>query len=489
MIAKINRYLLTHFPLIWNTRVHWLLLTNFILYIIFFIVGYFSIRENTMSRFWNISAVGGDQLIIFSVLCSLLVLIVWLVFYLRNNAFKSFYRIGRFYMAKEFLLVLLIVFSSIIYFEAFNYGVSCHIRKIVPMERFTNEVNLVNNALAFIPVTKPPYFILNSCSERQKHGDKYDQVLPNEYFVDVVINKALNRPDAFSYRNYCTNFLDYSYRNIESGDNLSLKRLRWINKHNTDSISKEINDLLAICKKYNITYRLKSNELVNNVFADKYNRVIKWISTQQYDYSTDPDDKWFLNLYQVSETYSLINSAHDEERGYFKKNWEAVIEIYVALCFSIILLCYRRFSKKAFLFSIVGAIVCFILISSFIIATRSREETIISIPAFLSILFLIAALGYMQTNRHKRISAIFLQWHAALLPFFFFSIISYATERYRDLYVTGETELTMAAKYPVLSWIDHHVYELNVLNLAFSILYIAIVFNAIAKKHYSLPEE
>src|SRR3712207_1270155 len=110
MFKKWNNHLLTHYPLLWNTRIVWVLAFNFLLHLLFLVSGFFSLRAADIIHYSSIWSVGGPSLFTLSVLCSLLVLIVWLIFYLRNNAFKNFYRIGRWYLAKEFLLIMIVVF-------------------------------------------------------------------------------------------------------------------------------------------------------------------------------------------------------------------------------------------------------------------------------------------------------------------------------------------------------------------------------------------
>src|SRR5215218_10360490 len=142
MIKKINQYLLTHKPILWNTRIVWILAINFILHFFFFISGFLSISAKYIVGHSSIHSVGGPGLYTFSVLCSLLLVIVWLIYYLRNNAFKNFYRIGKWYLVKEFLLILTILFTSITYFESYHYGIKLKVRSITSKTVFEKEVSI-----------------------------------------------------------------------------------------------------------------------------------------------------------------------------------------------------------------------------------------------------------------------------------------------------------------------------------------------------------
>ncbi|HWJ92989.1 MAG TPA: hypothetical protein VNR87_17870, partial [Flavisolibacter sp.] len=148
---KFNQYLLTRYPLIWNTKLVWVLIANCIIHLVFFALGFASLSLKTIRDFNSVWSVGGGTLFTFSILCSLLVIIVWLVYFLRNNAFKNFYRIDRWHLAKEFIIILLIIFSSINYFGSYNSGVRLKGRAITNRAALVKEINNVNKAIAFVP--------------------------------------------------------------------------------------------------------------------------------------------------------------------------------------------------------------------------------------------------------------------------------------------------------------------------------------------------
>ncbi|MGZ8537004.1 MAG: hypothetical protein ACXWV9_02020, partial [Flavisolibacter sp.] len=68
MIKRINQHLLTHYPLIWNTRIIWVLSANFILHLLFFLAGFASINSLDFTRYNSIWKVGGSSMFTFSIL-------------------------------------------------------------------------------------------------------------------------------------------------------------------------------------------------------------------------------------------------------------------------------------------------------------------------------------------------------------------------------------------------------------------------------------
>src|SRR5688572_1419910 len=289
MIKRINQYLLTHYPLIWNTRIIWVVSANIILHLLFFLSGFVSISSMEFTRFSGIWEVGGVSMLTFSILCSLLVLILWLIYYLRNNALKNHYRIDRWYLLKEFLIILIIVLSSISFFNSYNEGVRSKIRTITPMSEFRKELNIANHAMAYIPQNKNDYFVLNNCENRKLHNlsgsffvytDTIETAInPNAYLV----KEALKRPDAFSYKNYCdipNNNFDYA--GYDNADQIAMIRNNWIDHLRKDSIRQMIVSFLDICKKYNVDHRLDIDLLVNNIFLTSQYNVSSFVPTEKY---------------------------------------------------------------------------------------------------------------------------------------------------------------------------------------------------------------
>lgn len=98
MLKKINQKLLSQYPLLWNTKAVFVLPLAALIHLLFYLVGFFvpiQVDELWMQHYFEDFT---ETMI--SVLISTLIIIIWLVFYLRNNPFKSFYTLGRAYMFK-----------------------------------------------------------------------------------------------------------------------------------------------------------------------------------------------------------------------------------------------------------------------------------------------------------------------------------------------------------------------------------------------------
>ncbi|MES2882675.1 MAG: hypothetical protein V4676_11040, partial [Bacteroidota bacterium] len=317
-MKKINNYLLTHHPLLWNTRIVWVLLCNVVLHLLFFLAGLASISAKTISSFYGVWSVGGGSLITFSVLCSLLVIIVWLVFYLRNNAFKHFYRIGKWYLAKEFLLILIVVLSSISYFHSFNYGIKTEVRSITGEAEFVNEINAVNRAMVYLPQNFNSYFLLNNCSNLASRGDT-ELVFNNTDTAYVNLTSERNReikaallsPDAYSYRNYCELFFSpFAYPSLLTKQQVSNKNIALLQASNKTEVREAIVALQTISDKYAIEYKLSADTFTRLAFA-KNNKLRYLVPDQKYidQYGRGLENDFYFPRYDLVRVFDFINDC------------------------------------------------------------------------------------------------------------------------------------------------------------------------------------
>lgn len=500
-MKKLNQHLLTNHPLLWNTRVIWVLGFNLILHILFFLSGFGSVEAVNFTRYNSLESVGGISMYTFSILCSLLVIIVWLIYYLRNNAFKNFYRIGKWHLATEFGIILLVIFTSIIYFESFNYGVRVKVRSVTGTTRFAEEVNTVNHALAYIPLNRESYFILNNCEGRRKqHQLNFQNPGYPENIVtgldtsNATIRSALQREDAFTYKNYCDLYLSFSKNDrIDSAELMSSRKNRWIDNHNADSIQLLLKSFLKILNKYGVEYRLNADSLVSTVFSTPLNKVQNLITSSDYEansYGKEFPNNQFLKDYQVRNVFDFIYECYPTPDHLEDRKNILTVEAYVALCFSILLLCYRRFSRRVFLISIVGTIVWSILIGLLVSGSGGSGSFFAVICLLLFACFFGVAYANLKTRSAKTTSGALFNWHAYLAPFAIMFVQLIIQVYYDDRIIPqGAGPDYVKNNYPFSHWVIEHHWEIILVNLFLVILYIAFVFNQLTRRWHEMPEE
>lgn len=162
-INKINKILLENYPLIWNTRLLWMILVNIIIYIFFFVFGYSSVdnlkdlQENLNLESFFHSSSG----VYYNILISIISIIVWIVFLFRNNAFKSNYYLKKGLLFKQFCIMLFVFFISSSHFFSFKKGLVLKIKTLYTWEEVKKDIDTFNKLALFTIQTQNEYDIDN----------------------------------------------------------------------------------------------------------------------------------------------------------------------------------------------------------------------------------------------------------------------------------------------------------------------------------------
>jgi hypothetical protein len=488
------------------------LAANAIIHILFFLGGYASLSAGSaMQRY----AYGfySPGLIMFSVLCSFVVLVLWLVFYLRNNAFKSFYTIGKWHLIKEMLIVMAIIFTAINFFESYNAGFRAKGRSITNSSRLLKEANTINLAMAFIPYSKSDYFILRTC-EKDNSGitSSYydyenldtintmmavrdtasDEFNANDNRLDsmgIVKRNALRKPGAISYLHYCKTFimLDDDTGFVNNGK-LKATVNRWVKNHDADSVKFILDEYWKVCKKYGIDFSLNTAQLASLPFDDSVHTVSNLVKTSKYD-GENAGNNAYISIYELQQSMEFAESCQAGKGKYLKDH--LLPSLYVMLFIGIVIICYRRFSKKAFFISLVGAVVWFIFFG--LLGAASASVDVVGVLfLFLFVLFGIVGFAQLKNKSQKTLTGIFLNWHIYTFPLIFPAIAGIIIANYENFSGYTGYNLNMidyCEIYPFSCWVSKHFKEIAWGNFAISLLYCIFVFNGIAKKWHVMPDE
>lgn len=157
-IYKTNQYLLERFPTVWNTRLIWMLLTALLLHIIFFGFGYFTLTNPRMlqERFVKDIFFNNGTVFLTSII-SVLLLVVWLIYMFKNNAFKNLYPITGSKLFGQFLCYLIIIFSSSSFFLSYNYGIKTYIASTYSDSQINKEIEIANDVAMFFSESVSDY--------------------------------------------------------------------------------------------------------------------------------------------------------------------------------------------------------------------------------------------------------------------------------------------------------------------------------------------
>jgi hypothetical protein len=499
MFNKINRYLLTHYPLLWNTRFVWIIAANLVLHFFFFLGGFSSVTTSRISAYGHPFEVGGGNMITFSILCSILSLTLWLVFYLRNNAFKIFYRIDRWHLARETLLILVIIFTSINYFHSFIYGVRVKVRTITSISDFVNEVNLANRASVFIPTDSKNYFILNNCQGRKEFPVPFSIRMDensNRYSGEknyLLIRDAMVKPDAFSYKNYCDQeYSGYEYAGIFEAPLISSLNNNWIDNNRRDSVEKSIQELISLCRRYGIDLSLPPDSLTALVFQSPYHTISWLVPGQQYDYSSNTEshiNPFYFDSYDLSRTFDFIYDCLPNSVSLNDQVESLLLQAYVALFLSVLVLCYRRFTRKVFLISLIGSIVWAIITGLIAAMSNGNEDTILYWSIFLCLGFGILGLLILSISESKTFTGILFTWHAVLVPFVLLFVMSIISNYFVRRHGYERPLKEVALENPFSYWVWSHTQLITIINLFLIIIYFTFLFNKWTRMWIEKAEE
>ncbi|WP_052466911.1 hypothetical protein [Psychroserpens damuponensis] len=150
-IYKTNQYLLERYPTIWNTKLVWMLSLAFILHLLFFVFGLFTLANPKMLQERHVKSIFFENGSIFlSIVISILLIVAWVIYMFKNNAFKNFYPSTRLKLFGQFISYLVIIFSCTTFYISYQYGMKTQIATTYPDEQITKEIEIANDAALFL---------------------------------------------------------------------------------------------------------------------------------------------------------------------------------------------------------------------------------------------------------------------------------------------------------------------------------------------------
>lgn len=502
MFKKTQKYLLLNHPLLWNTKMapaSFILLT---FHLIFFVIGYINgtIDFSDTSQNYNSN---DDVVIGFSMLISILSVIVWIVYYFKNNAFKSYYPKSNFALLKEWLLILLICFLATSFSMSYSLGKNLKIRGYYTENEARKRCETLSKASIF-------------------YGESYD----NDPEIDSMINDTMRtvRLDymVFNKKKYPLESLinkdieNYSFFDSTWDSLTKVKVKNWLVNNQVDSVKAVMKNYFAIVREH----QLKSNIDENKWFTLTYNpptfdqkRVIAeherdFYNDGNYNYEHDyaePATAEYIEqeskeLDSVNEYIKYIGNdkyvyyksyvpASQLEFNYEKISYshtntlipsELALGIwYFAMAFSILLFSFKVTSGRNWLIALVSLGVLNIVLG--ILSAVSNSEYYYFIGLLLITLFAFGYLIFVVIRKTKKgISGITLNallWLTpAVIPIAFQLTIDFLRWKYGYYnYYRGDynyPEEFNYEKYPLLKFMEDNGEGMLWFNLLFILLMI-----------------
>jgi len=425
-ITKINKYLLEHYPLIWNTRLFWMILINIFAHLLFFIMGYFAVgsMEDLKLRYSLSDYFSGTSVIFYNYLISILMILVWVIYYLRNNAFKNFYKLQPLALFKEFCIIIFILFISATQYLSFEQGIQIKVKNLFSWEEIDQDIQTFNRTGVFLaqqdsdydiqnkkyptpfplkvatenennPVSKidttRAYFVYKGFRYQffeidKEYVKKYREENPYYYGYDYDFKHRIVKDVSQFKEHIDPTLLNYSKRLFQTGqDSLDLEKQiasheQILTKGFSGDIESELKTMIALLNKYEVDHNLTVDawlpmvdnpplyhleELIATVDPKKKNQ---FTSSGYSDIVMNETERYSMTLPRSEELYCDF-----ERLDYFFGNVYSAhfpssemvftfVILYVVFFFGLLLFIFKTTSLRSLLLSIVSAILLLVLI-------------------------------------------------------------------------------------------------------------------------------
>jgi hypothetical protein len=491
-MQRINKYLLTHYPLLWNLRIHIVWPVILLLHILFFLTGYTSISFPASLRWSSLHAEGGT--ISMAVLCALIVGILWLVYYLRNNAFKSFYPLKPGRLAAEALLILITCIGLISFIPTYHGGTYGHLRGLTSSTNLSRETNITNLAHHFIPFSREAFSSTNDCAYRQNEEDAYNPEMVEAAPTAVTTTPAV---DTFSYLHYCHNDVAIGdEENIRTDRQNDTIAKRWLLNNQQDSVATVIKEYLALVKKYGGNYRFNADQHTRQIFSEQgfpIRYIINQYDNQDYvetDTGITPTTAPTVYIQEqgLTDGLSIIARAR---RGWLNSE-TAIFLLYWSLGIALLIFSFRITQVRVWFIAIIGCgIWCAIfgVLAAFGSGVDSGYA-LSFIFILLSIAFAIASITLIRSKQSKRNAGVLYLWSLWSTPALIPTIMVWLQHitSPKDIYEPVR-KISITPPAPLYDWIQSNWPLIATSNLTLFLLLLIFLYIPLARKWQAMPEE
>ncbi|OAD46407.1 hypothetical protein [Polaribacter atrinae] len=498
-INKINKYLLEHYPLIWNTRLVWMLGVNIIVHLLFFLIGFSSVNGLADLKehykldnfFFNTSNV------YYNVLISIFILLIWIIFYLRNNAFKNLYSIKKGMVFQQFCIVFLIILISTSQFYSFKAGLKIKTRSLYNWQELDRDIKVFNKFSLFLMQEQVKYEIdkkeypapfplkvavgydynltdnidttqaffkkdghflqfykfNNNSNLETNNSNKTRSAIAFDHYgdrtiIDISEFKEFLNPSLF---NYSEEKFNYGQDSLDYKNQLNFYEEILSNKDDV-KIKEGLNEVLSLSKKYEIKHNLTIDnwfELIDNKpsyllteLIHSSNPKVEYYTSVGYEgnnLSSGKDIPYSKSLYfDFNDTDNFFKNVYE---SYFS-GFDVIFMYFIiafSFCLSILILIFKTTSIKTILLSFVASLVVLVLIvwlmssSNNLFGYSKYNEYFIML--FISFLIIVFSIFSYILKWKKTVISIFWSLVLFAVPtFFLFAAFSYS--RYlKDVYL------------------------------------------------------
>ena len=395
MFKNIQNYLLLNHPLLWNLRVIPATIIMVAIHLIFFGIGYDrGAVDFTKSSFDYDYDGTGAIIIFFGVIISILFFIGWIVFYLRNNAFKSFYPQSSNSIYAEWFIIAAICIFNCGYSGTFIYGKDVRARSYFNEQEFSRRIDIISMASVFVRgsyIDKAENFKLKDGKRIRVISTTY-KFKGKDYKLTSLLNKNLR---SFSYQ----------YGVKDSLNELRVKN--WLYNNRKDSVLWLMTEFDKIAKshklKCNVTPAKWLSLIYNYPDFTKFTVIGKIEGYRAGSYDYDPDQeysddgvavewqqqsdtlmsdtkiingmqyiypKYYVPLQQLTNAYDTISASWENPDADMDL---LIVFIYAGVLLSMFIFSYRVTSGRSWLIALVTVGITAIVVGGLTIAANAEK--------------------------------------------------------------------------------------------------------------------
>ncbi|NHN27827.1 hypothetical protein FIA58_019285 [Flavobacterium jejuense] len=505
MLKDIQKQLLLKYPLPWNTKFVPMLIIGVLFHLIFFGLGYFDGTIDFSNKInYDISTFS----MLFGVLLCIIVIILWLVNYFKNNSLKSFYSKSRASLFYEWAQIFVICLLLITFYLPFQFGKQFHQKNYFSLEETKRRCEIISAADFFIDgsfaqteIDSLASGLIDSIGNKIVKSNEYEyERSENEVFNDYMIfnGKKYNQYSLLNRNNF-----HFTVNSTKEDSILKLKVQNWLYTNSQQEVKNLMNTYLTIIKEHHLKTNLtpekwfestyKNPDFDNFLYIKPY--LIEYEADSWYnysdrrfqpyqDYDTGKYSKYYVQQNVLKVKYDTVSDAHTN--SYFE--YEMLLSfLYGALGLSLLIFSFRVTTGKSWLIAIVttGILNIFYGIFSAFSGSGMLYAYLILFTIVGIIIYFFWVYSIKKNIQLTRVILNMILWSfSTFIPIVYFLLIE--AYRYQDyLY---DSEIQKYYENPFYIWLKDHALEMFSVNFIVSV--IALFFLSIIIRNWKgLAEE
>ena len=278
MFKDIQKKLLLKYPLLWNTKFVPMVAIGLLLHLIFFGLGYldgtidFSNRNNL-----DIEV----TCILFGVLLVIIIIILWLINYFKNNSLKSFYSKSKYSLFYEWLQIFVFSVLLITFYIPFSVGKQLHQKNYYSIEETANRCKTIATADMFIDgsfgeteIDSLASGLIDSLGNKVALNYNAEDANTAEYSTEQE-SIAVEAVSGYTYKNHIIfngkkydqfslvnrNTFEFTVISREQDSLNKIQVQNWLHQDNQAEVKKLMDNYLSLIREHDLATNLNSRSL------------------------------------------------------------------------------------------------------------------------------------------------------------------------------------------------------------------------------------